>query len=222
MSYTTIRRQELGRPSPRRARPALAAAAVYVGAWAVGLLLAPSAPSWTDAQAVHDFYLEHAGPVLAQALLVHGVAGIALAVFAVRLNAVSVARGERRNLVAVTGCSAAMVSLAQTCLALVVTRDPGQSSAAVTADLLHLINLADTVKLVLLAAFVASASSVAGSRPMPAWLRAVSWSLVVLLPAGATAFVIDSSLLTALLTVSLPLLLVWVAAVGTLVRTDVG
>jgi hypothetical protein len=223
MSYTTIRRQELGRPSARHARPALAAAAVYVGAWAVGLPLAPGAPSWTDAQAVHDFYLEHAAPVLAQALLVHGVAGIAMAVFAVRLNAVSVARGERRNLVAVTGCSAAMVSLAQTCLALVVTRDPGQSSAAATADLLHLINLADTVKLVLLAAFVASAiSALTASQRVPAWLRAISWSLVVLLPAGAAAFVIDSGLLTALLTVSLPLLLVWVAAVGSLARADVG
>jgi hypothetical protein len=95
------------------------------------------------------------------------------------------------------------------------------STAAMTAALLHLINLADTVKLVLLAAFVASATSaVTRSHRLTAWLRAISWSLVVLLPAGGTAFVIDSSLLTALLTVSLPLLLVWVGAMGYLVRGD--
>ncbi len=221
MSHTTLHPPEMKGPSARYARPALASAVVYVGAWIVGLLLAPSAPSWTDAEAVHDFYLEHATPVLIQALLIHGVAGIALAVFALRLSAVSPTKRIGRNVVVVTGCAAGMVSLAQTGLALVVTHDPGLSSAAMNADLLHLINLADTMKLVLLAAFVASATSaVTRSHRVPAWLRATSWSLVVLLPAGGAAFVIDSSLLTALLTVSLPLLLVWVGTMGLLGRGD--
>ncbi len=219
MSHTTVHPTELEGSSARQARPALAAAVVYVGAWVVGLLLAPSTPSWTDAVAVHDFYLEHTTAILTQALLVHGVAGIALAVFADRLTAAVVTGRERRSLVVVAGCAAALVSLAQTAVALVVTHDPGASSAATTADLLHLINLADTVKLVLLAAFVASATSaLTRSQRVPAWLRGISWSLVVLLPVGGAAFLIDSGLLTALLTVSLPLLLVWVAALGYLVR----
>ena len=71
----------------------------------------------------------------------------------------------------------------------------------------NLVVVADTVKLFLLAAFVASATSaVTRSHRVPAWLRAISWPLVVLLQAGGAAFVVDSSLKTALWTVSLPLL----------------
>lgn len=218
MSHATLHPGQQAAARARRTRPALAAAAAYVGAWVVGLLLAPAAPSWSDAAAVHAFYVEHAGAVLAQAVLVHGVAGIALAVLAVRLGAASARAADRRNVV-LTGCAAALVSLAQVGIALVATHEPGTSTAAASADLLHLINLADTLKLVLLAAFVATATSaVTRSRRLPTWVRAVSWSLVVLLPAGGAAFVIEAGLLTVLLTVSLPLLLVWVGAMGCLVH----
>jgi len=51
-------------------------------------------------------------------------------------------------------------------------------------------------------------------------LRAIARSLVVLLPAGGVALVIDNSALGVLLTVSLPLLLVWLGAMGFFVRAD--
>ena len=54
--------------------------AVYVLAWVLGLLLGPSAPAPTAPAAdIRAFYVDHAGGVVLLSLLVHGVAGIALA-----------------------------------------------------------------------------------------------------------------------------------------------
>ena len=62
------------------------AGAVYVVAWVVGLLVAPSAPSQTDPAAkVQAFFASHHSATLIQALLVHCVAGVAFAVFVVAL-----------------------------------------------------------------------------------------------------------------------------------------
>jgi hypothetical protein len=57
-----------------------------VVAWVVGLLVAPSAPSQTDQDVkVQAFFEHHHTATLIQAVLVHGVAGVALAVFIVAL-----------------------------------------------------------------------------------------------------------------------------------------
>jgi hypothetical protein len=51
----------------------------------------------------------------------------------------------------------------------------------------------------------------------PRWLRTVGVALAVLLPFGGAAFLVDSAVLTAMLYVSLPLLLVWAGATAFLV-----
>jgi hypothetical protein len=69
------------------------AGAVYVLAWAVGLLVAPSAPSQTDPDIkVQAFFRHHHTATLIQALLVHGVAGVAFAAFVVALAGSRLAR----------------------------------------------------------------------------------------------------------------------------------
>src|SRR5213592_1299034 len=81
--------------------------AVYVLAWIVGLLVAPAAPSPTASDAtVATFFSDNHAATLAQATLVHGIAGVALAVFAVAL-----ARGTNRRtrLVVSAGVAAAAV-----------------------------------------------------------------------------------------------------------------
>src|SRR3954470_19059679 len=65
------------RPWVQRALPGVGA--VYVLAWLLGLLIAPAAPGTADAGAVHAFFTAHADAFVGQALLVHGVAGLALA-----------------------------------------------------------------------------------------------------------------------------------------------
>jgi hypothetical protein len=51
----------------------------------------------------------------------------------------------------------------------------------------------------------------------PGWFVALTSALVVLLPTGGAAFLVDQPVLSALLIASLPLLLVWVAAMTTVV-----
>src|SRR4051812_47225420 len=84
------------------------AGAVYVAAWISGLLVVPSAPSATGSAAVlRDFYATHASAIVVQALLVHGAAGIALAVLAAALPPAAGVSGRAGTLVRVTGWSAA-------------------------------------------------------------------------------------------------------------------
>jgi hypothetical protein len=192
------------------------AGAVYVAAWISGLLVVPSAPSATGpADVLHDFYAAHVPAVVVQALLVHGLAGIALAVLAGTLPLAVGVGGRVSVVVRAGGWTAATVSLAQVGLTLVAAFGAAGAMPATTPALVHAVDLADTVKLVLLAGFAAAATTLAARAGVaPCWLRAVAAALVVLLPLGGASFVAPSALLGLLLVVSLPLLLVWAGAIG--------
>jgi len=97
--------------------------------------------------------------------------------------------------------------------AVAATRDVEHTAASSSRVLFQGINVADTVKLVLLAAFVATATYAArraGSTPR--WLQWVAVAVVALLPLGGAAFLVDNAVLTAALYASLPLLLLWTGA----------
>ena len=88
------------------------------------------------------------------------------------------------------------------------------SVAAATSDaLFDALNYADTAKLMLLAVFTA-AVTVAGTRAgmLRRWMRPLTAVLVFALPVGGLAFVVPSAVLTAVLYVSLPVLLIWAGA----------
>ena len=192
------------------------AGAVYVAAWITGLLLLPSAPSATGpADVLSDFYAAHGPVIVVQALLVHGLAGVALAVLAATLPRAARVGGRVAVAVRAFGWSAAAVSLAQVGLTLAATLDVRTATPAATRDLVHAVDLADAVKLVLLAGFATAATVLAASAgAAPRWLRVVAVALVVLLPLGAASFVVPNALLGLLLVVSLPLLLTWTGAVA--------
>lgn len=194
----------------------LASAVAYVVAWAAGLLVSPRSPgNDATAQAVQDFYAAHAGAARGQSLLVHGLAGLALAVLALALpRVVGAARGLT---VAVAGCgvAAAAVSLAQAGLGLALTNDVLGTDAETSRALFRAINLTDSVKLLLLGAFVGCASeAMRRGGPARTWLCAVGYLLALLLPVAGAAFLVDSAVLDGALVVSLLLLLGWVAAVA--------
>jgi hypothetical protein len=207
------------RASARNRQVLAAACAVYVLAWIVGLAIAPSAPkpSASDAK-VQAFFVHHHWVTTAQALLVHGVAGVALAVLVVSLARWLDGGGTdpTRRLFVYAGLAAASLSLIQVGMEIGINRNvAGSGGAETTAALFHAVNIADLVKLVLLGIAIAAATTlglrmrVFGSR-----MRWLGYALPPFLVIGGLAFVIDSGALEGVLDVSLILLLVWAASIG--------
>lgn len=90
----------------------------------------------------------------------------------------------------------------------------GNGSVSTTAMLFHAVNIADTVKLILLGVAVFAATRLlAGRRSLPRWLQILGYALLPVLVIGGAAFAVNSGALNAVLTASLLLLLLWVAAV---------
>jgi len=92
-----------------------------------------------------------------------------------------------------------------------------------SAALFHAVNVADTVKLVLLAVAIAAATRLASAaRALPGWVRGLGYALAPVLVIGGAAFVVDSDALSAVLAASLVLLLLWVGAVTYAVTREGG
>jgi hypothetical protein len=91
----------------------------------------------------------------------------------------------------------------------------GDGTASMTASLFHAVNIADTVKLVLLGVTVFAATRfLASVRAVPRWLEVLGYALLPILVVGGAAFVVNSGAVSAVLSASLLLLLLWVAAVA--------
>ena len=77
-------------------RAPLVTAVVYTAAWVLGLVVAPaSTPDHADTAAVGAYYSEHGPAVLLQSLLVHGIAGVCLALLAFQVGGVLAGRRSR-------------------------------------------------------------------------------------------------------------------------------
>jgi hypothetical protein len=148
---------------------------------------------------------------------VHLIAGLALAAFVVCLaRQLAPARGaSNRTILLMAGLAAAVVSLIQFGLEVALNRHAADGGdASTTATLFHAVNIADTIKLALIAVAVFAATRVAlPARRLPRWLEVLGYVLAPILVLGAAAFVVSSGALSAVLALSLLLLLVWVAAV---------
>jgi hypothetical protein len=184
----------------------------------VGLLVAPAAPSPTASDAAVDtFFVGHHTATLIQALLVHGLAAAALAIFVVCLARGLAGRGDSiARLFVITGLGAMVVSLAQLGMEIALNRHVAvDGSANATASLFHAVNIDDTIKLVLLGIGVAAATWMAAAAgAFPRWLQGLGFAMLPILIIGGLAFVVDSGALSAVLSLSLVLLLIWVAAAG--------
>jgi hypothetical protein len=200
----------------RRGRLVSVASAVYVASWITGLVLAPATPAATaSAEKIHDYYATNGGSILVQSSLIHGIAGIAIAVLALAIPAATSASTALTRVTKAAGVTAAAVSLLQVAFAAVAVATSSTAAASTSNHLFDDLNVADTVKLTLLAAFAAGATlAAARARTVGRKTRALTAALVVSLPIGGAAFLIDNPILTAVLYVSLPLLLIWVATFG--------
>ena len=192
------------------------AGATYVAAWVAGLLVGPTTPAATGPDiAIHDYYLHEGAGILVQSLLIHGLAGAALLGLAWTIPAATRASTRLGRSVTILGSAAALVSFLQVALAVAGVSGAPHNEAATSATLLDAINVADTVKLMLLAGFAATATVAAARAGMlPHGVPALTAVLVVLLPLGGLAFLVDSAVLTGMLYASLPLLLAWAATIA--------
>jgi len=195
--------------------PAVAAAA-YGVSWIVGLLLAPTAPGHDAPPAeIAGFYADHGPAVASSALLVHGTAGLALAALTVGIARATGVRGGLRRAVIGSGLTAAALSLLQ--FAVAVAAVVGEHAATTSRTLLLAIDFVDVLKIALLAAFAAVATTAAArAGAAPRWLQITAAVLVPLLLVGSAALVGVDALMP-VLAVSLLLLLAWAAATGYLV-----
>jgi hypothetical protein len=149
-------------------RMIIAAGTAYVTGWIAGLLVAPTGPAATVAPAVVQAYYAANGPAIRlQSLLVHGIPGIALAVLGISVAGNLRAGGHARSTITASAVTAAVLSLGQVGVAVVSVTTADTAAATTTAALFRALNLADTAKLVALAAFAAGESL---GRPPP-WRR---------------------------------------------------
>ncbi len=201
--------------SARRITVLPAAAAGYVAAWIAGLLIMPSAPA--GAVELHAHIAAHRTGTVLQSLLVHGVAGIALAVIGVSLGRLAARRAAGRlpALISASALTAAAASLAQVAILLTLVAGLPEGSVDRTVAMRGWIDTVDAGKLVALAVFaVTVAAAGRGSGLLPRWVLAPSAVLAGLLTAGAVSFAVPVPGLTLLLYVSLPALLIWVFTVA--------
>lgn len=188
-------------------RSAGVAAVVYVGVWVLGLAVADGAVDRTIGDSgIRTWLVDHGGAVLLQATLVHGVAALALLVLVAGL-APLVARRDGRRVLVVAGAGAAVVSLAQWVVAVLMTAGAADYGPERSGAQLRTVDSLDVVKLLLLAAFVAVAGSAV--RDLPRWWRTLSWSAGVLLVVGAAGLLAPGPVLTSALGLSLVALLCW-------------
>ena len=212
----------------RRLTLPVGAAAAYISAWLVGLAIWPGSPG-VNANATHvaDTYAAHHGLAIVQYLLVEGVAGMALGAMVLLIGLGLGATGNRRagTIVLVSGLAATTISLAQAVLGAAMAAGAAHSAGTQsTADVFDLLNRMDGVKMLLLAAMVASVVN-ASRRPrlLPGWLHAVGWALIAALVTSGVGYLLLSGPLAMVAALSLALLLVWVpAAAVTFSRTRPG
>ena len=190
-------------------------AVIYLLAWLVGLLVSPQGPSPTAPDNdVRAYYAEHGSAVLAQSLLVHGIAGLGVLILAWSVPASRLARSWVR----LTGTAAAAMSMTQVAFAVAAVTNADSQPASTSQHWVWAINHADTIKLVMLAGFVTAVSAGVGSR----WLLRIASILAPMLVLGGATFVFDDTAVTAALNaslvVSLVMLLVWIAVLAVAFR----
>lgn len=196
------------------------AAAVYILAWLVGLGIAFSYPA-SDAspKTWADYLTAHQELVTLQEYLIHGLAAIALVIFAAGVRAVLVRSGASRLFTDIAfggALAAASVSLVQASVGQVLATKAGPSGdAALVTALLGVDNQADTYKLLGLILLVVSASlALRAVRAVPAWVLWGGIIVGVLLLLGSWSFPINFAALGLALDLSLLGLLGWVGVVA--------
>lgn len=192
---------------------------LYVVVWVIGLLIPTGtlSPSMSNAE-IQQVLVSHQLARWVQIYLIDGIAGVSVLLFGV-MAASFFQLAEEKKLAWVVlgaGIAAGTISLVQAGVQLtLVNSDLLASAETPFRTLLVLVNQIDTFKLMALALLSVSTSSLGlRTRLIPAWINWLGIILSIALLLGGLSFVFASSMLTAILFASLPMLLVWVGAVS--------
>jgi hypothetical protein len=200
--------------------PTVAAVAggVFLAALLAGSVLAPAGPApLAPRLQVHQYFVAHLQSALLQSYVVHGLAGAALVVLAVALRRsfADVPRSRvARGVLLGAGLAAAAASFVQLSLVLRIERHITRGVGTRQTDVLFdTLSRTGAVKLLLLAVAVGAASVlVAHAGTFPRWVPWVGYVVVPVLTLAAVATVTRGPALHTVLTLSLPVLMLWVAA----------
>jgi hypothetical protein len=219
-SHPQLGQDAAGAPAPhRRLRylPAVAGAS-YLTAWVAGLATWPSNLALNAAASqVAASHREHAAQAVVQYLLVEGLAGVLLGV--VLAVAVSTVRSGRLAIwarpAAVLGGIAAVISVTQSVLGVLLTSASTHHEVARAGDLFVAVNRLDGVKMLALSLTAAYlAIRLAPGRPAPRWLRVLAVLAAVSLAASGVTYLFLLNGLSGTVYLSGPLLLAWITGTG--------
>lgn len=185
----------------------------FVASWIVGLSLSSvSTDPHATGAAVLQQYGGHEVAGLLQFLCAEGLPAAGLAIVTVSVG--RAAGGRAGRAVAATGLVAAGLSLLMFVLGAVLTlwAVPGGHAAA-AGDLVDAISHVDGTKMLLLGAVGAAGVALAG-RGLPRWLAYLGAGLAATMAVTAVGYLFLLAGPAQAAVVSLPLLLVWVAAAG--------
>lgn len=197
-----------------RSRTAVAGV-LYVVAWILGLtLFSADVDLAGSGSAVVAAYSGHESAAAVQSVLVHGVAAVALLGVVLPLGRRARKAGAGRG-ITVAGTAAAGVSLVQCGLGLWLASSVANGDAAASGVAFHLVNRLDGVKMIALAALALAGLVAARRAPLlPRWLTPVGVALAASIAVSAAGYLLLLAGPALAAFVSLPLLLVWVAASG--------
>jgi hypothetical protein len=197
--------------------PAVAGAS-YLTAWIAGLATWPSNLALNAAAGqVAASHRDHAAQAVVQYLLVEGLAGVLLG--AVLVVAVSTVRSGRLVIwarpAAVLGATAAVISVTQSVLGVLLTSASAHHEVTRAGDLFTAVNRLDGVKMLALSLTAAYlAVRLAPGRPAPRWLRVLAVLAAVSLALSGVTYLLLLNTLSGTVYLSGPLLLAWITGTG--------
>ncbi|MER5500273.1 MULTISPECIES: hypothetical protein [unclassified Streptomyces] len=191
---------------------------VHAAAWILGLAAAwGAAPEVGDTHAeITTMYADRPVQTLVQALFVHGVAAVGLLVVGSGL----VDRARRTGNTAAgwagwAGRAAGALAGVQLVLEVIAISGADPASPGRTGALFEAVQRTDGVKMLVLAAL--AAATCAASRHSTLLRRGevvIGWALAVTITVSGIGYLLLSTALTPVAFISLPLLLIWIAALG--------
>ncbi|MFE2872560.1 hypothetical protein [Embleya sp. NPDC059259] len=200
-----------GTPSRR----SLAAGVGHAAVWVAGLTVAAGAtPKLGDSAAeVTSAYAGDAGRAVAQSVLVHGLAAGALAVLGIAL--LRRAGGDRgARFAGWAGTTAAGLAVLQLVLELVAIGRADAADPGLAGGLFDLVQRIDGVKMFALAALAVGAVAARRVVPLRRWESFTGYALAAAIVGSGLGYLLLNTALGGLALLSLPLLLVWVLALG--------
>lgn len=190
-----------------------AAGVGYTLSWAAGLAVpAPSPAFGASGQQVVTALAGH-GPALAvQFALTEGLPAVGIAVVSVGLaRAAATTRAAASRVAVVAGLTAALISLAQFCLGMVLAMTTAASAPGTVHLLYETVNRLDGGKMLALAALGGAA---AAGAALPRWLRYLGAALGVTIAASGVAYLLLLPGLAVLAGPALVLLLAFITGAG--------